>query len=166
MLAEVRTPSPSFLIALEHGYQPGLDELPAVAATLADAADEVLIVWDHQGVFLTYVVGDNHGVRIPREMARQLKGSVAIHNHPRGMPPSVRDTETVLRYGMQRLYVVTRVDDVIALARIDKRTGFRSHQGFKPSWDPIDPVDALVIPESPRVVAAQLAYGFLGDSLL
>ncbi|MGH9382271.1 MAG: hypothetical protein ACRD2Z_16925 [Thermoanaerobaculia bacterium] len=154
-------------MALERGHRPGLEELPQLAAALADAPEEVFIAWDRQGRFLFHTVGNSHQVQIPRGLLQRLEGSVVIHNHPRGLPPSPQDLDTVLRYGLQRLYVAARTDGVVSLTDISHDEAMqRSRQGglplTYPEWRPVvETAPALVI-EGPVAIAVQVAYGLLG----
>lgn len=161
----------SLLMALERGCRPGLDELPQLAAALADAPKEVLIVWDQQGQFLFDALGDTHSVWIPRDRVRELEGSVMLHNHPSGLPHSPRDLETVLCYGLQRSYVATRVNDEISLTGVgwaEAATQQATHDrlGCRPprSRRVIKTAPALAT-ERTAVVAAQIADTLLGASL-
>lgn len=168
--AAARAPWVSLLVALERGYRPGIEELPRLAAAMADAPEEVLIAWDRQGRFLFHAVGNNHEVKIPRSLTRKLKDSVVIHNHPRGFPPSARDLDTALRYGLRRLYVTTRIRGVVSLTDLGGGEALRRRsQGrvavMQPAWRPVVEVAPPVAVEGPVVVAAQVAYGLLGDWL-
>lgn len=158
---------PSLLVALERGYRPGIEELPQLAAALADAPEEVLIAWDRQGRLLLHSVGDSHEVGVPRSRVRELEGSVVIHNHPRGLPPSARDLDTVLRYGLRRLYVVARIEGVVSLTEINQGEAMRQlRQGgvpdTYPSWRPVAATASAVVVEGPVVIAVQVAYSLLG----
>lgn len=153
--------------ALERGYQPELAELPQLAMALADSPSEVLIAWDRHGRFLFHAVGDRHRVQLPRSVVRQLEGSVVIHNHPRGLPPSPRDVDTVLRYRLRRLYVAARIDGVVSLIDIGSGEALRwSRQGgFPPTqarWRPVVTTASELAIEEPVVRAARFAYSLLG----
>lgn len=158
---------PSLLVALERGYQPGLDELPQLATALADAPEEVLIAWDRRGRFLLHEVGSRHTVQITRSQSRQLTDGVVIHNHPRGFPPSPRDFSSVLRYRLRRMYVAARVGGVVSLTDISREQAIqRAHQGgfppSQPAWRPVVEAAPAVTIEGPVVAAAQVAHGLLG----
>lgn len=158
------------LVALERGYRPMLEELPQLAAALADAPDEVLVAWDRQGNFLFHAVGDSHTVSLPRSVVRQLEGSVVIHNHPRGLPPSPRDFDTVVRYRLRRLYVTARVDGVVSLIDVDRGAAMMwSRRGGIPStqarWRPVVATTSDLAIEGSVVLAARLAYRLLGAGL-
>lgn len=165
--AATREPWPALVAALERGYRPGIEELPRLAAALADAPDEVLIAWDRQGRFLLHAVGNSHEVTLPRDLARELKGSVAIHNHPGGLPPSPRDLDTVLRYRLRRLYVAARVNGVVSLTDIGRAEAMQGLPvgGVSQAlivWRPVvEPPPALPI-QGPETVASQIAYSLLG----
>lgn len=159
---------PSLLVALDRGYQPGLDELPELATALADAPEEVVIAWDRRGRFLLHEVGNRHTVQITRSQSRQLPGGVVIHNHPRGFPPSSRDFSTVLRYRLRRMYVAARIDGVVSLTDIRREQAIqRAHGGGvpppQPTWRPVvEAAPAIIIEEGPVVAAAQVAHSLLG----
>lgn len=167
--AAARAPWVSLLVALERGYRPGIEELPRLAAAMADAPEEVLIAWDRQGRFLFHAVGNNYEVKIPHSLTRKLKGSVLIHNHPRGFPPSARDLDTALRYGLRRSYVTARIRGVVSLTDLDVGEALRRSRGrvavMQPAWRPVVEVAPPVAVQGPVVVAAQVAYGLLGDWL-
>lgn len=157
----------SLLVALERGHRPGIEELPQLAAVLADAPEEVLIVWDRQGRFLFHAVGDSQTVRIPRPSLDVLEGSVAIHNHPSGSPPSLRDLDTVLRYRLARMYVAARVEGVISLTDIDHDEAVQRWRPsgplpIQPTWRPVTASAAPLAIGGPAVVAARIAHGVFG----
>lgn len=158
---------PSLLVALDRGYQPGLDELPQLATALADAPEEVVIAWDRRGRFLLHQVGSRHTVQITRSQSRQLTDGVVMHNHLRGFPPSPRDFSTVLRYRLRRMYVAARIGGVVSLTDISHEQAMRrSHEGDFPysqtTWRPVVEAAPAVTIEGPVVIAAQVAHNLLG----
>lgn len=155
------------LVAIEHGDRPGIEELPSLAAALADAPEEVLIAWNRQGRFQFHAVGDSHEVRLSRSLVRELNHSTVLHNHPEGLPPSRRDLDTVLRYRLLRLYVTARIDGVISLTEISRSEAMRRlGQGRPPETQPMRRPVAASAPapviEGPVVVAADVADSLLG----
>lgn len=166
--AAPRVPWLAALVALERGYQPGIEELRRLAVALADAPSEVFIAWDRQGRFLFYAVGNPHRVQIPRSLLPKLDGSVAIHNHLHRVSPSPRDLDTVLRYGLRRLHVVARIDGVVSLTDISRTEAVKGsrHGGGLPAgylaWQPVAATAPPPVVEEPTVVAAQVSYRLLG----
>lgn len=165
-LAATRAPWLSLLMALDRGYRPGIEELHQLAAVLADAPREVLIAWDRQGQFLFHAVGESHRVPIRRSLAQKLKGSVVIHNHPNGLPPSRLDLDTVRRYGLRRLYVTARIDGVISLTDLNDVEALRQSQGRnlvrRSAWRPVVATTPSFDIEGTDVLATQIAYSLLG----
>lgn len=156
-------------MALERGYRPGIQELPRLAVALADAPEEVLIAWDRQGRFLFHAVGDEHAVYLPRRLTRKFNGGVLIHNHPSGLPPSLRDLDTVLRHGLRRLYVTARIEGIVSLIDVDGGEALLWSRGRPTArrlvWRPVVEASPPIVVEEPAAVAARVAHGLLGDWL-
>lgn len=158
---------PALLAALDRDYRPGIEELAPLAAVLADAPEEVLIAWDRRGRFLFHAVGDSHQVWIPRRLTPRLEGSVLIHNHPSGLPPSPHDLDTVRRYRLRRLYVAARVDGVVSLTDIGRGEAVQKlleggSSGTRVVWRPVVEAPPALVVATPDVIASRIAYSLLG----
>ncbi|HVR30171.1 MAG TPA: hypothetical protein VMS86_11635 [Thermoanaerobaculia bacterium] len=154
-------------MAIEAGHRPTLDELPAIAAALADSPKEILLAFDRDGRFLLHAVGSGHQVGLAKSALRSLEGAVLIHNHPRGTPPSAVDYDTARRYRLRLHYVVARVEGVVSLAEIGQdaiqrwvRFGDRSIS--EAHWRPLEPAPPPAWAASAGSAVAEAAHGLLG----
>jgi len=94
-------------IAAERPAAPGISSLLAHEARIRGLTTEEGLAWDRNGKLIGHGEGADR-VNWSEEQVAKMEGGTLTHNHPSGLPPSMRDYYFAAKTGLAEMRVVTK----------------------------------------------------------